>query len=314
MNPRTEKVYASQRKKMIDACREHTAGIFDCDTMPINEQFDCIFNHPEGMGYLDEFLEKIENPNTRKNYYANVVSHLRGSNQPPEILNKYREKMLELCSTMNEINKTQAKSDKQNEQWKTLKELQKTIKLQKQLLEAKSNPTWGDIQPFFVSSLYLADAKNPPIRNEYGDMYVVKASHNIHNEDKSRNYLVITGRNKKEFILNDYKTAKTHGQKSFRVGPKLNKIINSVLPKHPFSNTDGTETPLLYNSVGGILGRNGLTKYLTKQLGLSTAMLRHIYISEKVEMPLYKEKQDLAEKMCHSVQLQELYKKENVSE
>jgi len=38
-------------------------------------------------------------------------------------------------------------------------------------------------------------------------------------------------------------------------------------------------------------------------------MLRHIFISEKIGGPTLKEKQELAEKMGHSVNQQELYKK-----
>ena len=321
MNPRTEKVYASQRKKMVSAVEDHLKEKHDdLDTLTNEDKFSLIFQHTEGMEMLDDFLQGIENMNTRKNYYANVVSFLKHHNFTDDAIDKYRSEMLSLCATMNNVVKQQQKTQKQDDSWQTLKQIRETMKQQKKTLQLIKEPTWRDIQPLFVSMLYLGDDKNPPIRNEYGDMVVVYAKDGIHLQDKSRNYLVITGRIKKEFILNDYKTIKTHGTKVFRVGNKLNSFINAVLKHHPIS-TGGVEgvspkpeAPLLYNSVNKSLGRNGLTKYLQKHLKLSTAMLRHIYISEKVEMPLLKEKQALADKMCHSTQLQELYKKENVSE
>ena len=60
---------------------------------------------------------------------------------------------------------------------------------------------------------------------------------------------------------------------------------------------------------------NGLTKYLNKTFeptgkkNISSTMLRHIYITEKLGGPSIKEKKELADKMCHSVVQQEMYKK-----
>jgi hypothetical protein len=308
MNPRTQKVYASQRAKMI-------ASIGDEDCSTFNHCFYCDYNDK-----LDEFLESIENINTRKNYYANVVSFLKNEMEDypakENDIKCYRERMLQLCAIVNNQSKQQQKSQKQEDNWFSINELQKMRKKMLVDLKDRTNLNWKDIQPFFVSSLYLADDKNPPIRNEYGDMVVVFEKDGIHSQDNSRNYLVITGRNKKQFVLNDYKTAKTHGQKVFKVGNKLNKIINQFIKYHPISTGDTPESPLLYNSINQSLGRNGLTKYLQNKVfnrdgkKISTAMLRHIYISEKVQMPLLKEKEELADKMCHTTGLQELYKKE----
>lgn len=312
MNPRTQKVYASQRSKMIKAIDDEDCNCFD-------NCFSCDYNDK-----LNDFLESIENVNTRKNYYANCVSFLKNEAEDypakADDIEYYRNKMLELCAVVNNQVKQQQKTPKQEENWFSINELQKMRKKMLNDLKDRTNLGWSDIQPFFVSSLYLADDKNPPIRNEYGDMIVVYEKDGIHTADPSRNYLVITGRNKKQFYLNDYKTAKTHGQKIFRVGNKLNKIINQFLKYHPISLVNTPEASLLYNSKGDALTRNGLTKYLQNKVfnrdgkKISTAMLRHIYISEKVQMPLIKEKEELADKMCHSTTLQEHYKKENVEE
>lgn len=314
MNPRTKKVYDSQRNKMMNAC--------DCGEM------ETCFTK-QHIDKIDTFLDGIENINTRKNYLANIVSYITHMSEDQKVevkeqyslsdmLAKYRAKMMELCAICNNVAKSQQKTPKQEDDWMSLNELQKLRKEMLQKIKDKSNPTWKDIQPFFVSSLYLADESNPPIRNEYGDMTVVYEKDGIHSTDKTRNYLVITGRNKKYFMLNDYKTVKTHGAKLFKVGPKLNKIINQFIKFHPIDTDTKPESPLLFNTQGGALSRNGLTKYLQNKVftkndkKISSTMLRHIYISEKIEGPLLKVKEDLADKMCHSTNLQELYKKENV--
>mgnify|MGYP003672541914 FL=1 len=295
MNPRTATVYKSQMRKM-------------CASLDVEFFEDVFYNHIEE---LDKYIEDIENINTRKNYLACIVTFIRNT---PEIasdtLIKYRTQMLGLCATLNNVAKSQTKSATQEDKWTTLNQLQDIRKKQLKTIKNKAEPSWQDIQPFIVSSLYLADDLNPPIRNEYGDMVVVNEKDQIHITDKTRNYLVITGRNKKTFILNDYKTAKSYGQKQFKVGNKLNKIINMFIDKHPINTGQEPEAPLLLNSANKMMGRNALTKYLTKHLNISTAMLRHIYISEKVGGPMLKQKEDLAEKMCHSTTLQEEYKKD----
>lgn len=303
MNPRTQKVYESQRRKMMEHCNTDDFG----------------FTLQYAKEDLQNYLDNIENINTRKNYYANIVNYLKNTELEPEMEDEilhYRERMLELCNIINNVNKEQKQSKKQEDNWMSLQDLNKMRKNHFNDIKKRDNPTWADIQPFFVASLYLADDKNPPIRNEYGDMLVVKESHGIHSTDKSKNYLVITGRNKKTFILNDFKNVKSQGTKSFKVGKSLNKIMNTFLDKHPFSLSDTPTTPLLFNTANNMLGRNGLTKYLQNKVftdgnkKISTAMLRHIYISEKVGGPMIKEKEDLADKMCHSVAVQEgIYKK-----
>ena len=72
---------------------------------------------------------------------------------------------------------------------------------------------------------------------------------------------------------------------------------------------------LILNSQRKPITSNGLTKYLNKvfeptgKSNISSTMLRHIFITEKIGGPALKEKQELADKMGHSVEQQELYKK-----
>ena len=70
------------------------------------------------------------------------------------------------------------------------------------------------------------------------------------------------------------------------------------------------------NSRGGPMTPNGLTKFLNKTFSIigkdniSSTMLRHIYISKKLDKsPYLEEKEQIAMKMGHSINTQELYRK-----
>ena len=99
-----------------------------------------------------------------------------------------------------------------------------------------------------------------------------------------------------------------YGLKKINLGNKLNSVINIYQKFNPGEY-------LIYNSRGEAMTPNGLTKYLNKifeptgKKNISSTMLRHIYISEKLGGPTLKEKMELADKMGHSVSTQETYKK-----
>ena len=325
-------VYENANERTAKVSKGIMKKILDFDDVTQSEIISYLRDEPDSVVEKIENINQSRSPNTKKNYYATLVGFLRQLEDEnvkaklddgakielaegfPDI---YRDKMLDLCATMNQQSKKQEKTQKQEDNWLSLEELNKIVKEHKRkALDAiKREGTtnfYSELQPYFVASLYLADEKNPPLRNEYGDMYI---THDIRiaNEDVKHNYLVITGRNKKEIILNDFKTKKTQGQKRFRVGSKLNTIMNVLLKHHPFLTDNHPTQPLLLNSNGAMLGRNGLTKYMQARVfnkngkKLSSAMLRHIYISAHLPQPPIAEKQELADKMCHTIGVQEEY-------
>jgi len=211
------------------------------------------------------------------------------------------------------INEKQTKTPKQADNWATIDELKGLMlkyEAESQGLLSKDEVSMKEIiefQKYVIMSLYLGDDANPPIRSEYGDMIVAfKKDKPTLSTDK--NYLLVTGPRKKEFILNDYKTSETYGKKTFKVGKSLNKVLNNWLKIVEHQTGD----PLLLKPTGGVLGRNGLSKMLmliTNPLGkrISVQMLRHIFISENIKQPTLTAKKALADKMCHSVSVQEVY-------
>ena len=265
---------------------------------------------------INAFIDTMK-PNTRKGYLTSIiVASLAYNNQQLyDIYNPIYEK------TINEINKqisTQTKSTTQTENWETLDNLHKVLISYKNTLDDKgifdltdtdiSKADFKLLQKYVVGMLYIGSADNPPLRLDYAPMRVL--SRNVYNDisidDQHINYLVITGKNKKEFVLNDYKTMGAYGQKIIPVSPIVNKVLNVWLHYN-------TGDYLLVNSKNHVLTSNGLTKLITSTFEptgkkISVSMLRHIFISEMFPADAEK-RQKIADLMAHSVNTQTDYAK-----
>ena len=290
---------------------------------------DKMFNHKniQDLDFLKDTTEVIETLNdlklsSRKTYLAAIVVALATQEEKYEKpLKEYRELMMDHIQEYKGIQEEQSKSDSQKENWTSMASIKKVPRrYKKELVDRKifdkdpkdvNKKEMDLIQKWLVSSLYVLDDANPPPRNDFTPMKVIsfKQFTDIPDGEKEKNnYLVIQSRNKKFFSLGEYKTDKTYGLKRIDLGSKLNSVINIYQKFNPGEY-------LIYNSRGGPMTPNGLTKYLNKTFeptgkkNISSTMLRHIYITEKLGGPTLKEKKALAEKMGHSVATQEIYKK-----
>ena len=162
------------------------------------------------------------------------------------------------------------------------------------------------LQRYLVSSLYLY---SPPRRCEYADMEIVsKSKYDSLPQDsrENNNFLVVSGRTatKKFFSFGNYKNRKTMGLQKISIKKDLNSVLNLWLKHNPTKH-------FLLDSRGKKMSRNSLSKYLYKVfesagVNISSNMLRHIYLTEKYgHESSYKEKQEDAEAMAHSVQVQQ---------
>lgn len=269
---------------------------------------------------LIEYLNK-QKITTRKTLLAAIVVLLSSyGDKYQKDLDEYRDIMILDSQEYRKTQLEQKKSKTESENWATLKTLQgllnnyrnelETLNVFKKSKDEITAKNFDLLQMYVLGSLYISDDDNPPLRNEYGNMKVIglKEFNALKDTEKKDNYLVVVSPSKKFYSLGDYKTSSTYGEKRIYIGKKLNAILNIWL----HYNTSGW---LLVNTKGGKLGTNNLTKYLNKVFkptgkeNISSTMLRHIYISEKIGGPTYDEKQELAEKMNHSVGTQEIYRK-----
>ncbi|MBC8297192.1 MAG: hypothetical protein H8E55_15535 [Pelagibacterales bacterium] len=270
----------------------------------------------------DKVMKAIEGMklSSRKTYLASIVVALSSQGEKYEKEVKfYRDEMEDLAKKYTEEQEQQKMSEKEEKNWTSLSSLRKVMRnYRNELKERKvfekdsgdlNNKEFDLMQKWVVSGLYVLDDQ-APLRNDYIMDVITNPQYSklTDSEKAEKNYLVVKSRNNKFFSLGEYKTAGKYGTKEIEVGRRLNSMLNIWLKY----NTTGH---LLLNSKKEPMTANGLTKYLNKTFepsgksNISSSLIRHIYITEKIGGPSLKEKQEIAEKMGHSVSQQELYKK-----
>ena len=290
----------------------------------VYQQIGSFDGEPSSIAFLQSFdsISKLlmDKPlTTRKNILTSIIVALKAYKKT-DLLVKYQVLYLDSIDDYNTFLKSQKKSVKENINWIPLKELKNVLDDYKQKLEKNyifilddkkiSKDNFFLLQKYITGMLYIGSIDNPPIRLEYAPMKIIKKKvYDTLPVDKQNdeNFLVITGKNKKEFILNKYKTFKTYGQQRIKLSPVINKVINIWLHYN-------TSEYLLLNKNMAPLQTNGLTRLInavfepTGKL-ISASMIRHIFISEVFPADK-KKREDIAKLMQHSITTQTDYAKE----
>jgi len=261
----------------------------------------------------DQILKILEplKLTTKRNYLSSILVVLRAYNKKSfdKVLDQYKKLLAELNEEYNNKIDSHEKSDKQKENWMELSELKKGLKLYKneikeREIKSKQTLTKKDVdllQKYLVVALYTTQ---PPVRLNYSNMAIINSEKDI---EPNKNYLLVKGRNKKTFIFQEYKTAKTNGRVDKKVPKELNSILNFYL-KH------NKKKHLLNDAKGNPMTPNGLGKFITKAFfftdkKVTLNLLRHIYISSKIDLDAIKASKKMAEDMMHSIGMQEDYAK-----
>ena len=231
----------------------------------------------KNIDFLKDFT-KVKNElknislSTQKTYLASIIVVMDALDADETLLNKYKVLLQDTKSVYNEDLKGREKTAKETGQWVNIKDLEKVLKV--------------------VASLYLLD--NDPRRNVYATMDIVKSTDDI---EKDKNYLVVKGRNKKWFMIQDQKSKKFKVPQKIPVNTKLNKILNLWLKYN-------TSKHLILNSKGNKMNTNQLTKYLNTIFSgtgkkISTTMIRKIFLSNEFGATLTR-MEKTAENMGHT--------------
>lgn len=272
---------------------------------------------PQNLEFLKDkkaIMEKIKDLalTTRKNRLTSILVALGASGDMEELLKKYKEELDTLNEEYFSEIKKNIKTDKQSENWVTLKDLKKVMNGYKKDLDEReitkkknlNNKELSILQSYLITALYLL---LPPIRLDYSPMKIITKKEDI---EEGKNYLLNQSRNTKGFIIQDFKNVKSLGIQKIKIPKMLNSIINLWLKYKPDDDN------FLYNNRGGALSSNGLGKAITKAFSpsgknINLGMLRKIYISENVDMGAIKKAEKLAAEMLHSPQVQKTvyYKK-----
>ncbi len=312
-------------KNQINKKRKIRESSLNAYVFNINKLHKLMFNKEvENLDFLEDkeaVMETLENKklSTRKSYLAGIVVSLMAMDKDEELIKYYRNEMEDLSKKFNDEMSTQRKTETQDKNWVSLQKLQKVMrKYRNELIEKKifekepnslTNKEFDLLQKWVVSSLYVIDDANPPLRNNYLMKVISQKEYDdLTDDEKSKeNYLINKSRNTKIFSLGDYKTSGKYGIKLIPVSKKLNSVLNIWLK---FNKTNN----LLLNSRKQPMSGNGLTKYLNKvflptgKTNISSSMIRHIFITDKFP-PNLQEKEEISSKMGHSVEQQTLYSK-----
>ena len=217
--------------------------------------------------------------------------------------------MAELNEMYNEFINKNKKTDKQKKNWTNLGDL---LKIQNKLrLEVNnrgvktkeniSNRDFDLLQKYLIASLYTLQ---PPVRLDFAEMKIIK---NEKEDDNKNNFLYVRGKTRKFFIFNDFKTAKSKGKIRQPINSRLNNVINLWL-KHNKSDN------FLIGKGGREMSPNALGKTITRIFNIegkriTLNLIRHVYISEHINLEQKKKEKELAQAMLHSVETQEDYAK-----
>ena len=252
------------------------------------------------MDFLDDtdavFARMDEYKLTMKRNILSAILVVLGAIEPPkdELRKKYAAKLLVLTNDMREELSKNNKTETQEKNWVSLAEL---LKITRALI--RNSPA---SQNTMIAALY---SMQEPVRLDFYDMEIVTPKQE-RSDDK--NYLIITNRSKKTFIFNDFKTSRKYGTVAIPVNKELNKVINKFLKLNP------DRKYLLQGKDGKPLSRNNLGKMITKIFAstgkqVSLNIIRHVYVSENVDVGAIKKSKEIAKNMMHGQDEQLQYAK-----
>tara|TARA_R110001632_G_scaffold128531_1_gene242469 strand:+ start:126 stop:1040 length:915 start_codon:yes stop_codon:yes gene_type:complete len=258
----------------------------------------------------DNILNKIQSKalTTQKNYLSAVLVTLNSFNKAEfnDAVKIYGDESDKLNDEYMAFIQTHEKDEKQKKNWTTIANLKKAMNRTKRNIDERGilkkeelNKTEMQLlQEYVIAGLFILQ---PPVRLNF-NMLVVNKREDI---EEGKNYLLVESRNKKKFIIADYKTAKTYDTKEMEVNPEINKILNYWLKY----NKTGF---FLLNTRGGMLSSNGLSKMITQVFAstnkhITLNLIRHVYISENIDIETVNKSTQLASDMHHALLTQHTY-------
>ncbi len=229
----------------------------------------------------------------KRNVLSAILVIIKASGEASEEYEKYREHVFDLGVEYSAQLAKNEKTEKQMNNWVSLESLRKITRK-----HIKNNP---GSQNTLIAALYTYQ---PPTRLDY-IMEIVKSDKDL---DPKKNYLLIKSARNKVFIFRDYKTAKKYGETRIPVSKQLNTVLNKFLKLNP------DRKYLLQQKNGEPFTRNQLGKQIPKVFkdtskNVTLNIIRHVFISENVDLAAIKKNKELASQMMHSGDLQEEYAK-----
>ena len=203
---------------------------------------------------------------------------------------EYQKDMIVLCKEQEDIYKTQTKTDKQKENWKTQEEIKDVydnlLSQVKLMFASKKLLNTSVVMQFFLVA-FLSGVLFPPRRSLD---YCLLKIRNINPE--TDNYY-----SKGSFHFNKFKTSAKFGEQSLKLPPELNTLVKKWIK---LNDNDY----LLFSKNNKPLSSPQITRILNLSFGgkVSTDLLRSMFLSNLYkDVPKLEEMQQTADAMGHSI-------------
>lgn len=239
---------------------------------------------------LLKWFEANKHGESSQKLYLSAIKNMNPEKFPKVL----QDKINELYGKQNLQDKEQKLTAKQEINYVKFEDI---LAAQKKLAD-KPTKTAAEMKQYLIISLYTLNA---PVRADYGDMLLFKK----YNKDRKGNELIV--KKNMEFVFREYKTAKTYGEVRIKVSKPLQAVITEYLaslgatPKYLFG-----EKEINPNSFA-VLVADTMKKLVGKEVGVS--LLRHSYITHMYpSLNTIKKKEDLARRMLHDKERQEMYR------
>jgi hypothetical protein len=242
--------------------------------------------------------EKYKKNTTFSAVIMSIIIYLKAVKASDKLVDYYAEKFIKVKNEINELNICNKKSDKEKENWITQAELKEKIDQLKSSLADEKN-IFDIFQQYMVLNLYFLIM---PLRNDYARVKVFSKF----NSSCPGNQIAL---DKKQLILNEYKTFKFYGEKNIDLPDELVDIISEwIVIREKIHPELKDRKELLFNLKLTPMNQVNLTMYLNKIFGkkISSSMLRKSFLSEKFPVnETYQEMEQIAQSMCHSIKEQQ---------
>ena len=215
-------------------------------------------------------------PTTQRSYYIAICSILKVDDQHTKLYNIYFDKLQSMNSSL-KVNTTKSASKKEN--WVSSEKITEIYNELKANVpkKIKNKQDYDHLLNYTLLSLYFLQA---PRRNN--DYALMKIASDVKN--KKFNYLDWNARN---FVFNNYKTAKTYKEYVVPINDELQEVISLYLSNNPhkskFKNKKH-DVFFLVDKMGQPYNKsNQITKLLNKIFSgnVGVSMLRNVYLTTK---------------------------------
>jgi hypothetical protein len=275
--------------------------------------------YPDGHHWLKDhqkvynLIKLSKSPNTRNTRLYSIKYILELTEAPKELIDEYAKYSLEVKAEIEQNYEDNKKSEKEDANWLSLKQLENILHDYEKRLPKHINTMedYKKVMRFLLLKLHM----HLPVRNDFADakIYNNPTAEELEYIDKNRDYNYLVVKNDDVlWIANVFKTGKVYGQNL----ATLNKDLSKDIIEYAQEIIDYTpDNVFLVNSDRDKMNRNSYTKFIKTIFvpygkNISTTMIRHIVVSEvygltNEDVEKNKKKKELAKIMGHSRQTAE---------